>query len=63
MKTLCKYFFIILLNLTAMSTINSEAMDLGHVETKVYLETNYGRLVLKLYNSTPLHRDNFLKLV
>jgi len=33
---------------------------------KVYyvkIETSYGNMVVKLYNETPLHRDNFLKLV
>ena len=33
---------------------------------KVYyvkIETSYGDMVVKLYNETPLHRDNFLKLV
>lgn len=63
MKTLYKHFFFILFNLTAMSIMNPEAIASGPPETRVYLETNYGRLVLKLYNSTPLHRDNFLKLV
>ena len=29
----------------------------------VLLQTNYGDIVLRLYDSTPLHRDNFLKLV
>lgn len=36
------------------------------VEDKVYyvkIETSYGDMVVKLYNETPLHRDNFLKLV
>ena len=27
------------------------------------LTTDYGTMVLKLYNGTPLHRDNFVKLV
>ena len=27
------------------------------------LTTDYGSMVLKLYNGTPLHRDNFVKLV
>ena len=27
------------------------------------LTTDYGSMVLKLYNKTPLHRDNFVKLV
>ena len=29
----------------------------------VKIETSYGDIVLKLYDETPLHRDNFLKLV
>lgn len=27
------------------------------------IETSYGRMVLRLYDETPLHRDNFAKLV
>ncbi len=29
----------------------------------VKIETSYGEMVVKLYNETPKHRDNFLKLV
>ena len=29
----------------------------------VKIETSYGDMVVKLYNETPLHRDNFIKLV
>ncbi len=32
-------------------------------ETKVCIETSHGDIVVKLYNETPKHRDNFLKLV
>ncbi len=32
-------------------------------EQKVEITTNYGVIVVKLYNETPLHRDNFVKLV
>ncbi len=32
-------------------------------EKLVELTTNYGTMILKLYDSTPLHRDNFIKLV
>ena len=32
-------------------------------EHKVEIATNYGIMVVKLYNETPQHRDNFLKLV
>lgn len=30
-------------------------------ETLVLIETNKGRIKVKLYNDTPIHRDNFLK--
>ena len=39
---------------------NSNSMD---KETKVKIETSMGDIVVKLYNETPRHRDNFLKLV
>ncbi len=32
-------------------------------ERLVEISTDYGTMVLKLYNATPLHRDNFIKLV
>lgn len=32
-------------------------------ETVVVLTTEYGKIKIKLYNDTPKHRDNFLKLV
>lgn len=32
-------------------------------ETLVLIETNMGKIKVKLYNETPRHRDNFLKLV
>ena len=31
-------------------------------ESKVQIETDFGIIKIKLYNETPLHRDNFLKL-
>lgn len=30
---------------------------------KVEIQTKYGKMVVVLYNETPIHRDNFLKLV
>lgn len=32
-------------------------------ETMVLIETEFGNMKVKLYNETPIHRDNFLKLV
>ena len=34
-----------------------------NIEHEVLISTDMGDMVVKLYNSTPLHRDNFLKLV
>lgn len=30
---------------------------------RVEMTTNYGTVILKLYDETPLHRDNFIKLI
>ncbi len=30
---------------------------------RVEISTTYGKMIVELYNETPLHRDNFLKLV
>lgn len=32
-------------------------------ETLVCLETTMGNIIVKLYDETPKHRDNFIKLV
>lgn len=32
-------------------------------ETLAVIKTSYGDITVKLYNDTPLHRDNFIKLV
>jgi peptidyl-prolyl cis-trans isomerase B (cyclophilin B) len=35
----------------------------AQIDSMVIINTDYGNIVLKLYNETPLHRDNFMKLV
>ncbi|MBI4946666.1 MAG: peptidylprolyl isomerase [Bacteroidetes bacterium] len=42
--------------------IQSEAAA-QNPDTIVLIETSYGNIKLKLYNETPLHRDNFIKLI
>ncbi len=37
-------------------------MDRQAKETEVLMRTSKGNIKLKLYNETPLHRDNFIKL-
>jgi cyclophilin family peptidyl-prolyl cis-trans isomerase len=42
----------------------SQAQNAKQAATKIVLiSTEYGDIKLKLYNETPLHRDNFIKLV
>lgn len=38
-------------------------MDNGAGDIKIKLVTDHGVIKIRLYNETPLHRDNFLKLV
>lgn len=49
----------------ADSESQSSASQKGKTEkmTKVELETSLGKIVVELYNETPQHRDNFIKLV
>jgi cyclophilin family peptidyl-prolyl cis-trans isomerase len=55
---------ILLLSLLLISSISL----IGQVKndskgTKVSIETSLGNIILILYDETPLHRDNFIKLV
>lgn len=40
--------------------VKTDSSDVRH---QVLLQTSMGDIVVELYNETPLHRDNFLKLV
>ncbi|HWB28541.1 MAG TPA: peptidylprolyl isomerase [Chitinophagaceae bacterium] len=60
-----KYFVIavcsvlLLYGCSASRKINGR----GHHERLVEITTNYGTMIVRLSDSTPLHRDNFIKLV
>lgn len=61
-----RYKFLALLLMAATinscgagSSQNAKAQD----ETKVLIKTTAGDITIKLYNETPQHRDNFIKLV
>jgi len=51
---------LVVLLLTGCGTSNRLASS---SEVKINIETTEGDIVVKLYNETPLHRDNFLRLV
>lgn len=57
-RTIKRSVALLLFIFITMSNINSQEKD-----TLVVIETTLGNIKLKLYNDTPLHRDNFLKLV
>ncbi len=53
----------ILLSLMVCISCRHNSPDTKEKETRVRIETSLGELEVKLYNETPIHRDNFLKLV
>lgn len=57
MKKILVYLGIILLAGSCFIFKNNET-----VEKKVLIRTNKGEIIVKLYNETPLHRDNFISL-
>lgn len=52
----------ILLILSLLISMQIVAQDKA-TETIAIIHTTYGDITVKLYNDTPLHRDNFIKLV
>lgn len=52
---------LIVLSITAACTIKSQRQP--ETDIQVLMKTNQGNIILKLYDETPLHRDNFVKLV
>lgn len=57
---LSSFFILSILSVFAQKEASVKKKDR---KKDVLLQTNYGDIVLRLSDSTPLHRDNFLKLV
>ena len=53
---------VLLLTVTAMS-LYAQPKENKAKEARVLISTEFGNIIVKLYNETPYHRDNFLKLV
>lgn len=55
------FFFATLISCNSQTTNKQE----NTMEKKYYvlIETSFGNMVVQLYNETPKHRDNFIKLV
>lgn len=59
-QILLSFLFLLSLPLAAQEQSTSAIEDSCH---EVLLQTSKGNILLRLYNETPLHRDNFMKLV
>ncbi len=57
------YLFVAVFALTTLFGCHQNSKNMQEKETEVLIETSQGDLRVKLYNETPQHRDNFLKLV
>ena len=53
-----KLFAICLVALSALISVHLQAQE---VETLVLIDTDMGKIKVKLFNDTPQHRDNFIK--
>lgn len=53
-------FFLLITSLLAFASFKPNKKD---KRTKVLIHTEYGDIKVVLYDETPLHRDNFIKLV
>lgn len=59
-----KIFAIITLSLITITGVQAQQAkgQAGEKERIVEISTSYGKMKIKLYNQTPKHRDNFIKL-
>ncbi|MBQ1605522.1 MAG: peptidylprolyl isomerase, partial [Bacteroidales bacterium] len=53
----------LLLAALIIAGLTCSAQQKQEKETVVVIKTTMGTMKAKLYNDTPLHRDNFIKLV
>lgn len=59
-----KRLFLLAVSLLGLFSMNVFAQDPNtDGKTKIRIITDKGTMVVKLYDATPLHRDNFVKLV
>lgn len=55
--------FCTILCMCATTSAQNKQENMQNQETLVLISTTMGDIKVKLYNETPLHRDNFIKLV
>ena len=57
------FMFLLHIPMSAQTDTSKVVADTSQARPRVELLTTKGRIVVELYNETPHHRDNFLKLV
>ncbi len=58
--SLIRYYSLVLISIFSfMNNLDAKS----NKDVYALVETNYGKIKIKLYNDTPLHRDNFVKAV
>ena len=64
-RTACRLLLLLVLSVSLTSVFAQQHVKLKKKDRKrdVELVTTEGTIILRLYDSTPLHRDNFLRLV
>jgi cyclophilin family peptidyl-prolyl cis-trans isomerase len=53
---------VLLIFISCKKTTKSEVKDITETRKTIEMVTDYGTMVIELYNETPKHRDNFIKL-
>ena len=63
MKYVSKNKFLVLFSTLLLTTFVLGSFVKKSDEVEVIMTTSKGELILKLYNQTPIHRDNFVRLI
>jgi cyclophilin family peptidyl-prolyl cis-trans isomerase len=56
-----RFIFLIIATIISLSVMAQDKAT--ETETLVLVKTKFGEITMKLYNDTPQHRDNFIKLI
>jgi cyclophilin family peptidyl-prolyl cis-trans isomerase len=57
------YLILVAASLSLINISCNQKRNMQNKEVKVVISTSLGTIKLKLYDETPLHRDNFVKLI
>lgn len=61
MKKFFSLVVLIMMGLSLLSCSDSKRDVIG--KTEIVIETSRGNITARLYDDTPIHRDNFIKMI